>query len=154
MTTALTIPDLCDRCPAEGKALVVLPSAGELVLCGHHATKHREALEAHGAAIVSGDTEPEPTQPISVDEIRALDGKPASQIRVFYPPREMSFLTLMYGAAAHDPWFEVEPDKFILGTDFDAAKGRYAMWGGDPVTPTELRQAFPGDHFEVYEGDK
>lgn len=37
--------DTCDRCSARATVLVLLNSGGELVFCGHHARRHRTALE-------------------------------------------------------------------------------------------------------------
>ena len=36
--------DLCDRCGAQAYVRVVLPGAGELLFCAHHARQHAEAL--------------------------------------------------------------------------------------------------------------
>jgi len=40
----LTALDLCDRCGAQAYVRVVLPGAGELLFCAHHARKHGDAL--------------------------------------------------------------------------------------------------------------
>ena len=40
----LTALDLCDRCGAQAYVRVVLPGAGELLFCAHHARQHSEAL--------------------------------------------------------------------------------------------------------------
>jgi hypothetical protein len=43
-TKPLTALDLCDRCGAQAYVRVVLPAAGELLFCAHHARQHAEAL--------------------------------------------------------------------------------------------------------------
>lgn len=56
METATTLTKL-DRCDAacSGAAMSVArwEWGGELMFCGHHTTKHREALEAQGALIIT-----------------------------------------------------------------------------------------------------
>lgn len=61
IVATLTRQDLCDRCPAAGSAVVVLPlREGEdptvphpkiLVMCTHHLNKHEPALAIVGATI-------------------------------------------------------------------------------------------------------
>ena len=59
METATTLTRL-DRCDAacSGAALSVArwEWGGELMFCGHHTTKHREALVDQGATVYSADT--------------------------------------------------------------------------------------------------
>lgn len=53
-TPTLTAPKpgtRCDRCSAVYAVHITLPSGGELVLCRHHATKHRAALTQAGATL-------------------------------------------------------------------------------------------------------
>jgi hypothetical protein len=40
----LSALDSCDRCGAQAYVRVVLPGAGELLFCAHHARQHAEAL--------------------------------------------------------------------------------------------------------------
>lgn len=47
----LTQQDLCDRCPAAGAVVVILPSGRDLVFCQHHANKYEAKLVEHGASI-------------------------------------------------------------------------------------------------------
>lgn len=50
-TVVLTAEDRCDRCGAAAKALVLLPSGGELMFCGHHWRRHEDRLRDVGAEI-------------------------------------------------------------------------------------------------------
>ena len=45
--------ETCDQCGPAVKArfVVTLPAGNVLAYCGHHATEHRDALQAHGAFI-------------------------------------------------------------------------------------------------------
>ena len=63
-TSPLTRPELaepvvlldathrCDRCGARAHVVVELPTGGDLLFCGHHFTRHQEALEGRAAVIV------------------------------------------------------------------------------------------------------
>jgi hypothetical protein len=42
----------CDRCGARAHVVVELPTGGDLLFCGHHFTRHQEALVATDAWIV------------------------------------------------------------------------------------------------------
>ena len=46
------MPDTCDRCGANAKFTVLLPSGGSLSFCGHHQAEYQEALTKAGAVIV------------------------------------------------------------------------------------------------------
>ena len=49
----LTLRDRCCSCGAQAFMSAVMPNATEpLLFCGHHGTKHREALVAQGATVV------------------------------------------------------------------------------------------------------
>lgn len=47
----LTRLDRCDRCGAAAKVRALLPQAGELLFCGHHARAHAPRLREVGAEI-------------------------------------------------------------------------------------------------------
>lgn len=47
----LLASDRCDACPAAATTIIVLPSGGELLMCSHHATKHRDVLSQQGATL-------------------------------------------------------------------------------------------------------
>jgi hypothetical protein len=46
-----TILEVCDRCGAAGMLRVVFRSGIDLMLCWHHATRHRPALELLDAVL-------------------------------------------------------------------------------------------------------
>ncbi|MFZ2178493.1 MAG: hypothetical protein WAW17_31600 [Rhodococcus sp. (in: high G+C Gram-positive bacteria)] len=50
---ALTAADRCDRCGAGARVRAVLPTGGELLFCGHHATEHADRLREMNATIES-----------------------------------------------------------------------------------------------------
>jgi hypothetical protein len=53
-TTAYTVftgRDRCDRCNAPAKVRVLLRTGGELLFCGHHASKHAPRLHEIGARL-------------------------------------------------------------------------------------------------------
>jgi len=60
MTPTLTPPhttdtlsgERCDRCGAAAKVRAVLPGGGDLVFCGHHATRYAADLEKVALKIV------------------------------------------------------------------------------------------------------
>ena len=53
----LTAQDRCDRCGAQGRVLVMLPSGGLLLFCAHHAHANAEGLSAAGATVVLDERE-------------------------------------------------------------------------------------------------
>jgi len=57
MTTTLTAPELsgtdrCDRCGAQAYVRVVLASGTDLQFCGHHWSRHEEALRPQAEQII------------------------------------------------------------------------------------------------------
>jgi hypothetical protein len=57
MATTLTAPplsvtDRCDRCNAQAYVRVVLPGGTDLLFCGHHWSRHEEALRPQAVEIV------------------------------------------------------------------------------------------------------
>ena len=57
MTTTLTAPtlsaaDRCDRCGAQAYVRVLLPGGADLQLCGHHWSRHEEALRPKAEEII------------------------------------------------------------------------------------------------------
>ena len=50
----LTRHDRCDRCGAAAQVRVLLPNAGELLFCSHHARAHAPRLREIGAALRPG----------------------------------------------------------------------------------------------------
>jgi hypothetical protein len=57
MTTTLTAPalaatDRCDRCNAQAYVRVVLPGGSDLLFCGHHWSRHEEALRPKALEVV------------------------------------------------------------------------------------------------------
>jgi hypothetical protein len=48
---ALTRHDRCDRCGAAAQVRALLPHAGELLFCGHHARAHAPRLREIGAEL-------------------------------------------------------------------------------------------------------
>lgn len=51
-TPVLTAEDRCDRCGAQGVVLLMLPSGGVLLFCGHHARMHAFGLADAGADVL------------------------------------------------------------------------------------------------------
>lgn len=49
---ALTAFDRCDRCGAQGRVRVVLPSGSDLIFCGHHAREYETKLRVVGQIVV------------------------------------------------------------------------------------------------------
>ncbi len=47
----LQVADRCDRCPAQAFVRVNLTHGGELLMCGHHYSRHETALASTGAEI-------------------------------------------------------------------------------------------------------
>lgn len=47
----LTAADRCDRCGAGARVRAVLPTGGELLFCGHHATEHTDRLREMNAVV-------------------------------------------------------------------------------------------------------
>ena len=54
-TGSLTAMDRCDRCGAQAYLRVELSSGGEVLVCAHHATQHREK-HAQVAARIHDET--------------------------------------------------------------------------------------------------
>jgi hypothetical protein len=57
MTTTLTAPELsatdrCDRCNAQAYVRVVLPGGTDLQFCGHHWSRHEDALRPKAEHII------------------------------------------------------------------------------------------------------
>lgn len=57
MTTTLTAPELssvdrCDRCGAQAYVRVVLTTGTDLQFCGHHWSRHEDALRPKAERIV------------------------------------------------------------------------------------------------------
>ena len=57
MATTLTAPplsvtDRCDRCNAQAYVRVVLPGGTDLLFCGHHWSRHEEALRPQAVEIL------------------------------------------------------------------------------------------------------
>jgi hypothetical protein len=50
----LTRLDRCDRCGAAAQVRALIPAAGELLFCGHHAREHGPRLRAIGAELSPG----------------------------------------------------------------------------------------------------
>ena len=55
-TPKLTAQDRCDRCGAQAYVRAQV-TAGELLFCGHHANKHRDAIITSGGRILEDNTE-------------------------------------------------------------------------------------------------
>ncbi|MBT9296058.1 hypothetical protein KKP62_13870 [Rhodococcus sp. GOMB7] len=53
MPGTLTSPQLtaADRCGAGARVRAVLPTGGELLFCGHHATEHADRLREMNAVV-------------------------------------------------------------------------------------------------------
>ncbi|WCT05206.1 DUF7455 domain-containing protein [Rhodococcus qingshengii] len=49
--TAADRCDRCDRCGAGARVRAVLPTGGELLFCGHHATEHADRLREMNAVV-------------------------------------------------------------------------------------------------------
>ena len=47
----LTAADRCDRCGAGARVRAVLPTGGELLFCGHHATEHADRRREMNAVV-------------------------------------------------------------------------------------------------------
>ena len=57
MTTTLTAPSLsatdrCDRCNAQAYVRVVLTTGSDLLFCGHHWTRHEDALRPQASSVI------------------------------------------------------------------------------------------------------
>lgn len=57
MTTTLSAPELtatdrCDRCNAQAYVRVVLARGGDLQFCGHHWSRHEEALRPRAQDVI------------------------------------------------------------------------------------------------------
>ena len=57
MATTLTAPSLsatdrCDRCAAQAYVRVVMPNGSDLLFCGHHWSRHEEALRPQAAEVI------------------------------------------------------------------------------------------------------
>lgn len=57
MTTTLVAPELsatdrCDRCGAQAYVRVVLPGGTDLQFCGHHWSRHEDALRPKAEQII------------------------------------------------------------------------------------------------------
>jgi hypothetical protein len=57
MTTTLSAPELsatdrCDRCNAQAYVRVVLEGGGDLLFCGHHWSRHEEALRPKAQNVI------------------------------------------------------------------------------------------------------
>ncbi len=49
---ALSATDRCDRCNAQAYVRVVLPGGTDLLFCGHHWSRHEDALRPQAVEIV------------------------------------------------------------------------------------------------------
>ena len=49
---ALALTDRCDRCGSRAYVRATLPSARDLLFCGHHGNEHGPALLAAGAVLL------------------------------------------------------------------------------------------------------
>jgi hypothetical protein len=49
---ALSITDRCDRCGAAAYVRVVLPGGTDLLFCGHHWSRHEDALRPQALTVV------------------------------------------------------------------------------------------------------
>jgi len=47
-------PEACDRCPAPGQVVVMMPSGLDLVFCEHHARVYRDVLRRQSLYITRG----------------------------------------------------------------------------------------------------
>lgn len=57
MTTTLSAPELsatdrCDRCNAQAYVRVVLEGGGDLLFCGHHWSRHEDALRSKAQDVI------------------------------------------------------------------------------------------------------
>ena len=57
MTTTMTAPSLsatdrCDRCNAQAYVRVVLTNGSDLLFCGHHWTRHEDALRPLASLVI------------------------------------------------------------------------------------------------------
>lgn len=52
----LPVNFICDGCSARATYEVRLPSGGILILCGHHANRHMDALVTQGATVFAMDS--------------------------------------------------------------------------------------------------
>jgi len=57
MTSTLTAPSLsatdrCDRCNAQAYVRVVLTNGSDLLFCGHHWTRHEDALRPQASLVI------------------------------------------------------------------------------------------------------
>jgi len=53
LTVPLTAADRCDRCGARATMRLVFGGGSDLLLCGHHARKHDDAIQASAAEVVT-----------------------------------------------------------------------------------------------------
>ena len=51
-TPALNVTDRCDRCQAQAYVRVVLSGGSDLLFCGHHWSRHEDALRPQAEQIV------------------------------------------------------------------------------------------------------
>ena len=51
-TPALSATDRCDRCQAQAYVRVVLPGGSDLLFCGHHWSRHEDALRPQAEHIL------------------------------------------------------------------------------------------------------
>lgn len=130
----LTKEDRCDGCSAEAKSLVVLRSGGELLLCGHHTDRHREALEAKGGLILD-PAAPETTVQIPKADMDRLMTQPSDGVRRIFIPRTVNVY-----------WYEVNPGRYTPGSNRADAEDRFRRTGHS-ATQESLRSYFPLGHF-------
>lgn len=65
---SLTATDRCDRCGAQAYVRVVLARGGDLLFCGHHWSRHADALRPQAREVIDethrissdGDAAPQP----------------------------------------------------------------------------------------------
>lgn len=71
----LTAADRCDRCGAGARVRAVLPTGGELLFCGHHATEHadRSALASPHAVRVGMPASAAAFFALALSPSRAMD---------------------------------------------------------------------------------
>lgn len=133
----LTKQDRCDACSAEARYIVVLQSGGDLILCGHHTDKHREALEARGGIILDplGDNA-DATQEVPKSEIDRLTATPGPVRRKFVSGSVLD----------RTAWYEIGPDLYSVGVTRSDAEDRHKRTGYT-ATPDSLRRTFPFGYF-------
>lgn len=73
MTTALAAPalsavDRCDRCGAQAYVRVVLANGSDLLFCGHHWSRHGDAIRTTAAEVI--DETHRLSAPVEVDQSR------------------------------------------------------------------------------------